>query len=213
MNKIKVLIVDDHTLFRKGLKEILLDLPSIGECKEAKDGFEAIKLVEKENFDLIMLDIAMPQIDGLETLRRLKSIKPDVKILLISMYPEEQYASRALKMGANGYMTKSADPEELTKAVDKILRGGKYIPDSFSDKLISYLQKTQDIQPHERLSEREFQVFLMIAKGKSLIDISKELSISIKTVSTYRTRILEKLDLKNNAEIISYAIKHKLITE
>lgn len=213
MNKIKVLIVDDHTLFRKGLKEILLDLPSVGECKEAKDGFEAIKFVEKENFDLIILDIAMPQIDGLETLRRLKLIKPDLKILLISMYPEEQYATRALKMGANGYMTKSADPEELTKAVDKILKGGKYIPDSFSDKLISYIQKPQDIEAHEKLSEREFQVFLMIAKGKSLIDISKELSISIKTVSTYRTRILEKLDLKNNAEIISYAIKHKLITE
>lgn len=213
MNKIKVLIVDDHTLFRKGLKEILLDLPLIDECKEAKDGFEAISLVEKENFDLILLDIAMPQIDGLETLRKIRIIKPDVKILLLSMYPEEQYATIALKMGANGYMTKSADPEELTKAVSKILKGGKYIPDSFSDKLISYLQKPQDIQPHEKLSEREFQVFLMLAKGKSLIEISKELLISIKTVSTYRTRILEKLDLKNNAEITSYAIKHKLITE
>lgn len=212
MNKIKLLIVDDHTLFRKGLKELLLDLPSIGECKEAKDGFEAIKLVEKENFDLILLDIAMPQIDGLETLRKIRIIKPYVKILLLSMYPEEQYAKIALKMGADGYMTKSADPEELITAVSKILKGGKYIPDSFSDKLISYLHKPQDIQPHEKLSEREFQVFLMLAKGKSLIEISKELLISIKTVSTYRTRILEKLDLKNNAEITSYAIKHKLIT-
>lgn len=209
MIKLKVLIVDDHTLFRKGLREILIDIPYIGECKEAKDGNEAISLVEKENFNLIFLDIAMPKIDGLETLRRIKSIKPESKVLLISMYPEEQYASRALKMGADGYMTKSADPEELTKAVEKILRGGKYIPESFSEKLI--FQNPEHMLPHEKLSEREFQVFLMIAKGKSLIEISKELSISIKTVSTYRARILEKLDLKNNAEIINYAIKHSLL--
>ncbi|MCX7987895.1 MAG: response regulator transcription factor [Thermodesulfovibrio sp.] len=212
MNKIKVLIVDDHTLFRKGLKEILLDLPFIQECKEAKDGYEAVKFVEKEHFDLVFLDIAMPQIDGLETLRRIKTINPDIKTLLISMYPEEQYASRALKLGANGYMTKSADPEELTRAIEKILKGGKYLPESFSEKLISYFEKSDKILPHEKLSEREFQVFLMIAQGKSLIDISRELSISIKTVSTYRARILEKLDLKNNAEIVNYAIKQKLIT-
>lgn len=212
MNKIRVLIVDDHTLFRKGLKEILLDLPFIQECKEAKDGYEAVKFVEKEHFDLVFLDIAMPQIDGLETLRRIKTINPDIKTLLISMYPEEQYASRALKLGANGYMTKSADPEELTRAIEKILKGGKYLPESFSEKLISYFEKSDKILPHEKLSEREFQVFLMIAQGKSLIDISRELSISIKTVSTYRARILEKLDLKNNAEIVNYAIKQKLIT-
>lgn len=213
MNKIKVLIVDDHTLFRKGLKEILLDLPLIGECKEANNGFEAIKMVQTESFDLIFLDIAMPQINGLETFKRIKAIKPDTKILFLSMYPEEQYAIRAMKMGANGYLTKSVDPEELTKAINKIIKGGKYLPDSFSDKLIYYLQKPEEIQPHEKLSEREFQVFLMIAQGKSLIEISKELAISIKTVSTYRARILEKLDLKSNAEIINYAIKHKLISD
>lgn len=208
----KVLIVDDHTLFRKGLKEILLDLPKIEECLEAKNGFEAIELIGKENFDLIFLDISMPNIDGLETLRRIKALKPDTKVLILSMYPEEQYASRAIKMGANGYITKSADPEELLRAIDKILRGGKYLPDSFSERLVSYLHKPEQILPHEKLSEREFQVFLMIAQGKSLVDISKELSISIKTVSTYRARILEKLDLKNNAEIINYAIKHSLIS-
>lgn len=213
MNKLKILIVDDHTLFRKGLKEILLDNPSIKECKEAESGYEAFSMIEKENFDIIFLDIAMPKIDGLETLRRLKSINPEVKVLMLSMYPEEQYAARALKLGADGYITKSADPEELNKAMDKILKGGKYIPESFSEKLISYFQKPSDILPHEKLSEREFQVFLMIAKGKSLIEISKDLTISIKTVSTYRARILEKLNLQNNAEIINYAIRHRLISD
>jgi DNA-binding NarL/FixJ family response regulator len=212
MNKLKILIVDDHTLFRRGLREILLDNPSVKECKEANSGYEAFSMIEKENFDLIFLDIAMPKIDGLETLRLLKSINPEVKILMLSMYPEEQYAVRALKLGADGYITKSADPEELNKAIEKISKGGKYIPESFSEKLISYFQKPSDILTHEKLSEREFQVFLMIAKGKSLLEISKDLSISIKTVSTYRARILEKLNLKNNAEIINYALKHGLIS-
>jgi len=209
--KLKVLIVDDHTLFRKGLKEILLDTPYIKECKEAKSGYEAIDILSKESFDIVFLDIAMSDINGIETLKKIKILYPETKILMLSMYPEEQYAIRSLKCGASGYLTKSADPEELLKAVDKIIKGGKYLPHTFSEKLLHYIDKSEDIPPHEKLSEREFQVFLMIAKGKSLIEISKELSISIKTVSTYRARILEKLGLENNAEIINYAIKHGLI--
>lgn len=207
---LKVLIVDDHTLFRKGLKEILLDTPHIKECKEAKSGYEAIDILSKENFDIVFLDIAMSDINGIETLKKIKNLYPETKVLMLSMYPEEQYAMRSLKCGASGYLTKSADPEELLKAIDKIIKGGKYLPYTFSEKLLHYIDKS-DIPPHEKLSEREFQVFLMIAKGKSLIEISRELSISIKTVSTYRARILEKLGLENNAEIINYAIKHGLI--
>lgn len=209
--KLKILIVDDHTLFRKGLKEILLDTPFIQECKEAKSGHEAIEFLSKESFDIVFLDIAMPNMDGIETLRKIKKLYPDTKVLMLSMYPEEQYAIRSLKYGASGYLTKSADPDELLKAVNKIIKGGKYVPHAFSEKLVHYIDKSTEIPAHEKLSEREFQVFLMIARGKSLIEISKELSISIKTVSTYRARILEKLECENNAEIINYAIKHGLI--
>ncbi|GAB5046858.1 response regulator [Thermodesulfovibrio sp. TK110] len=209
--KLKILIVDDHTLFRKGLKEILLDTLYIKECKEAKTGYEALDILSKESFDIVFLDIAMPDMDGIETLKKIKTEYPETKILMLSMYPEEQYAIRSLKFGASGYLTKSADPEELLKAIIKIMKGGKYVPQAFSEKLIHYIDKSREIPPHEKLSEREFQVFLMIARGKSLIEIAKELSISIKTVSTYRARILEKLGCENNAEIINYAIKHGLI--
>ncbi len=209
--KIKVLIVDDHTLFRKGLREILLDIPFIEECMEANSGIKALDLLSKEKIDLIFLDIAMPDMNGIETLKKIRTDFKDVKILMLSMYPEEQYAIRALKCGASGYLTKSVDPEELTKAIETVVKGGKYVPESFSEKILYYFDKTEHLYPHESLSDREFQVFLMIAQGKSLMEISKELSISIKTVSTYRARILEKLGLQNNAEIINYAIKHGLI--
>lgn len=211
IEKLKVLIIDDHTLFRKGLKEILLDTSYIEDCKEAKNGQEALDIISREKFDIVFLDIAMPDINGIETLKKIKTLYPEIKVLMLSMYPEEQYAMRSLKLGASGYITKSADPEELLRAVEKIVKGGKYIPQSFSEKLLHYLDKSNDIPLHEKLSEREFQVLLMIARGRTLREISKDLSISIKTVSTYRARILEKLELQNNAEIINYAIKHGLI--
>lgn len=211
IEKLKVLIIDDHTLFRKGLKEILLDTSYIEDCKEAKNGQEALGIISREKFDIVFLDIAMPDINGIETLKKIKTLYPEIKVLMLSMYPEEQYAMRSLKLGASGYITKSADPEELLRAVEKIVKGGKYIPQSFSEKLLHYLDKSNDIPLHEKLSEREFQVLLMIARGRTLREISKDLSISIKTVSTYRARILEKLELQNNAEIINYAITHGLI--
>ena len=211
IEKLKVLIIDDHTLFRKGLKEILLDTSYIEDCKEAKNGQEALDIISREKFDIVFLDIAMPDINGIETLKKIKTLYPEIKVLMLSMYPEEQYAMRSLKLGASGYITKSADPEELLRAVEKIVKGGKYIPQSFSEKLLHYLDKSNDIPLHEKLSEREFQVLLMIARGRTIREISKDLSISIKTVSTYRARILEKLELQNNAEIINYAIKHGLI--
>lgn len=209
--KIKVMIIDDHTLFRKGLREILLDFPFIEECKEARSGKEALEILSQEKFDILFLDIAMPDMDGIETLKLIKSRDYQTKILMLSMYPEEQYAIRALKYGASGYITKSADPEELMRAIEKIIAGGKYVPEAFSEKVLHYIDKSEALSPHEMLSERELQVFMMIARGKSLVEISRELSISIKTVSTYRARILEKLNLQNNAEIINYAIRHGLI--
>lgn len=213
MSKLRVLIVDDHTLFRKGLKEILYDIPLIESCEEAKSGLEALELIKKNSFDLVFLDIAMPDMDGLEVLKRIKAIKPEIKVLILSMYSEEQYATRSLKAGADGFMNKSADPEELAKAIEKISRGSKYLPESFTERIVDLFQRPSQILPHERLSEREFQVFKMIAQGKSLVEISKELSISIKTVSTYRARVLEKLNLKNNAEIVNYAIRNSLISD
>ncbi|MEJ5227864.1 response regulator transcription factor [Thermodesulfovibrio sp.] len=210
-SKIKVMIIDDHTLFRKGLREILLDFPFIEECKEARSGKEALEILSQEKFDILFLDIAMPDMDGIETLKLIKNRDYQTKILMLSMYPEEQYAIRALKCGASGYITKSADPEELMRAIEKIIAGGKYVPEAFSEKVLHYIDKSETLSPHETLSEREFQVFMMIARGKSLVEISRELSISIKTVSTYRARILEKLNLQNNAEIINYAIRHGLI--
>lgn len=209
---LKILIIDDHTLFRKGLKEILLDFTKNIVCKEAKSGQEALKMLAEESFNLIFLDIAMPEEDGIEILRKIKKNYPETKVLMLSMYPEEQYAKITLKLGASGYLTKSAEPEELYTAIDRVIKGHIYLPKIFSERLIEYIGKPEKILPHETLSDREFQVFIMIARGKSLIEISRELSISIKTVSTYRARILEKLDLKNNAEIICYAIKHGLIT-
>lgn len=213
MSKLRVLIVDDHTLFRKGLKEILYDIPLIESCEEAKSGLEALELIKKNSFDLVFLDIAMPDMDGLEVLKRIKAIKPEIKVLILSMYSEEQYATRSLKAGADGFMNKSADPEELAKAIEKISKGSKYLPESFTERIVDLFQRPSQILPHERLSEREFQVFKMIAQGKSLVEISKELSISIKTVSTYRARVLEKLNLKNNAEIVNYAIRNSLISD
>lgn len=209
--KIKVMIIDDHTLFRKGLREILLDFPFIEECKEARSGKEALEILSQEKFDILFLDIAMPDMDGIETLKLIKNRDYQTKILMLSMYPEEQYAIRALKCGASGYITKSADPEELMRAIEKIIAGGKYVPEAFSEKVLHYIDKSEALSPHEMLSERELQVFMMIARGKSLVEISRELSISIKIVSTYRARILEKLNLQNNAEIINYAIRHGLI--
>ncbi len=205
------MIIDDHTLFRKGLREILLDFPFIEECKEARSGKEALEILSQEKFDILFLDIAMPDMDGIETLKLIKNRDYQTKILMLSMYPEEQYAIRALKCGASGYITKSADPEELMRAIEKIIAGGKYVPEAFSEKVLHYIDKSEALSPHEMLSERELQVFMMIARGKSLVEISRELSISIKTVSTYRARILEKLNLQNNAEIINYAIRHGLI--
>ncbi|MFZ5907998.1 MAG: response regulator [Nitrospirota bacterium] len=207
---INILIADDHSVVREGLKYILKKIPDTI-ISEASNGIEVIETIKKKHYDLILLDIAMPGRDGIDTLIELKDMQPDTKVLVLSMFPEEQYALRALKSGASGYLTKESIPGELIKAIKKILHGGKYISSQFSDKLILTIDTDGERLAHDSLSNREYQVMRMIASGKTLSEIAEELSLSVKTIGTYRSRILEKMGLRNNAEIIQYAVKNKLV--
>jgi len=208
---IKILVADDHAVVREGIKHIFSEIPDITITGEASNGQEVLENIGKQDYDLLLLDIAMPGRDGLEILKEIRMQKPKLPVLILSMFPEEQYALRALKSGASGYMTKDSIPNELVKAVRKILRGGNYVSSSFSDKLLTEL--TSDIQKplHETLSDREYQIMRMIASGKSMNEIAAELSLSSKTVYTYRARILEKMGMKNNMELTRYTTKHGLI--
>ena len=208
---IKILIADDHAVVREGVKYILSEIQDIKVAGEAGNGQEALEKIGKNDYDLILLDIAMPGRDGLEILKDIKVLKPKLPVMILSMFPEEQYALRALKSGASGYLTKDSIPDELIKAVRKILNGGKYVSSSFSDKLLFSLDSDADRPLHDALSDREYQVLRLIASGKTIKDIADEMSLSVKTVSTYRSRILEKMDMKNNAELTHYAIKHLLV--
>lgn len=208
---IRIFIADDHAVVREGLKHILSEMPDVLIAGEAGNGQEVLKKVGRNEYDLILLDIAMPGRDGLEILKDLKLQKPKLPVLILSMFPEEQYALRALKSGASGYLTKDSIPDELIKAVRKILKGGKYISSSFSEKLLFSFDNDAEKPIHETLSDREYQVLRMIASGRTLQSIADELSLSVKTVSTYRSRILEKMGMKNNAELTHYAIKRNLV--
>jgi len=208
---IKILIADDHAVVREGVKYILSEIQDIKVAGEAGNGQEALEKIGKNDYDLILLDIAMPGRDGLEILKDIKVLKPKLPVMILSMFPEEQYALRALKSGASGYLTKDSIPDELIKAVRKILNGGKYVSSSFSDKLLFSLDSDADRPLHDALSDREYQVLRLIASGKTIRDIADEMSLSVKTVSTYRSRILEKMDMKNNAELTHYAIKRRLV--
>jgi two-component system, NarL family, invasion response regulator UvrY len=208
---IKVLIADDHAVVREGVKHIFSETLDIRIAGEASNGQEVLESIGKQDYDLLLLDIAMPGRDGLEILKEIKTQKSKLPVLILSMFPEEQYALRALRSGASGYLTKASIPNELIKAVRKILRGGNYISSSFSEKLLTAI--TSDIKKplHETLSDREYQIMRMIASGKTMNEIADELSLSSKTVYTYRARILEKMGMKNNMELTHYATKHGLI--
>ena len=209
-----ILIVDDHAVVRRGLKEIILETVSrdVG-FDEAASGREALQKTSNNNYDLVLLDISMPGRNGLETLKAIKAEKPDLPVLVLSMYPEEQFAMRSFKAGASGYITKESAPEELQVAVNKILHGRKYISSYCSEMLLSELRnkKVTRESPHMILSNREYHVACLIASGKSLKEIALELVLSDKTISTYRSRILNKMNLKTNAELINYAIKHNMV--
>jgi two-component system, NarL family, invasion response regulator UvrY len=208
---IRIIIVDDHTVVRRGLKQILSEESDMSVVGEAFNAQEMLALVRKQQCDVIVADISMPGRSGLDVLKELKQDRPKLPVLVLSMHPEDQYAVRALKLGASGYMTKESAPEELVKAIRKVVSGGRYVSPALAEKLALDLAVDTDRSPHETLSEREHQVFTMIARGKTVKEIADELALSVKTISTYRTRILEKMAMKNNAELIHYAISNRLV--
>jgi DNA-binding NarL/FixJ family response regulator len=204
---LRICIADDHAIVRKGLKQILSETPDLVVSGEAATGQELLRQVGKNDFDVVLLDISMPGRNGLEILKELRAEKPRHPVLILSVYPEEQYAVRALKTGAAGYLTKESAPEELIAAIRRISLGKKYVTSSLAEKLASYLETDLEKPPHESMSNREFSILCRIGAGKSVTEIAAELTLSVKTVSTYRSRILKKLGLKNNAEIMKYAIR------
>src|SRR5947208_10032508 len=207
----RILIADDHAVVRHGLKQILADEFKRAEFGEARNGQEVLNHVWKERWDGIVLDITMPGRGGLEVLKEIKKSKPKIPVLVLSMHPEDQFAVRVLKAGASGYMTKETAPEELVGAIRKILAGGRHISSSLAEIMAAYLTVKTEKPPHELLSNREFQVLRQIASGRTVSEIARELSLSVRTVSTYRTRILEKMGLKTNAELTHYAFQTQLV--
>jgi len=211
MKKIRILIADDHPIVREGYKKILMSQPDMDVTGEAGNGQEVLDLVQKKDFDLILLDISMPGRSGLEILKELKGQKPHLPVMILSIYPEEQYAVRAFRDGASGYLTKASTPKELISAIRKVSQGGRYVTEALAEKLTYFLHGDADKVPHEKLSDREYQVMLLIASGKTVTQIADELCLSVKTISTYRRHILEKMQFTTNAEITMYAIQNKLL--
>jgi DNA-binding NarL/FixJ family response regulator len=208
---IKILIADDHPVVRKGLKEIIEETPDMMVGDEASNGQETLEKVRKSDFDIVLLDISMPGRSGLDILKELKSEKPELSVLILSMHPEEQYAVRVLKAGASGYLTKESAPEELIAAIKKASIGRKYVSSSLAEKLACYLEIDDERPLHETLSDREYEVMRMIASGKTITEIAGKLFLSVKTISTYRSRILEKMRMKSNAELTHYALKNRMV--
>ena len=206
----RILIVDDHTIVRQGLKRIIDDVAGLTVAGEASDAAEAMNYLEQHEFDLVILDINLPDKSGLETLSDMKRLYPDLQVLILTMHPEKQFAVRVLRLGASGYLNKDSPSDEIVDAILTILGGKKYISSSLSQLIIDDLSGDRQKLPHELLSDREYQVLLSIAKGKTVSEIASELSLSVKTISTYRTRILEKMGLSSNAELIRYAVTNQL---
>ena len=207
---IRILIADDHAVVRQGLIQIVSDTSDIVVCDEASDGRESLAKISKNKYDVVVLDIAMPDFSGLDILNEIKKEKPELPVLMLSIYPEEQYAVRALKAGASGYLTKKVAPKELIRAIRKVYSGGKYVTSTLAERLAFYLAEDEK-PPHDSLSDREFQVMLMLTKGKRIKEIAEALFISDKTVSSYKSRIFAKMGMTSNAELTRYAIKHGLI--
>ena len=205
-------MADDHAVVRQGLKLILADHFKKAVFGQARNATEALFRIAKEHWDVLVLDITMPGRSGLEILQDVKRLRPKLPVLVLSMHPEDQFAVRMLKAGAGGYMTKESADEELVGAIQKVVSGGRYISPSLAERMASYLSVDVQKAPHERLSDREFQVLRMIASGKTVSQIGRELSLSVKTISTYRARVLEKMDMKNSAELTHYAVQHNLVS-
>jgi two-component system invasion response regulator UvrY len=208
---LRILVADDHSIVREGLKRIVDDTDDIVVAGEASDGDRALGEALNNDYDAILLDISMPGRGWLDIVREIRDKKPKLPILILSMHPEEQYARRAFGAGASGYVTKGTSPDELIAAIRKISSGGRYVSPSLAEKLAGYLQIDAEQRLHDTLSDREYEVMLMMASGKTLKEIARELSVSIKTVSTYRSRILMKMGMERNAELIRYAERHQLV--
>ncbi len=208
---IKILVVDDHAIVRDGLKRILVDTPDMVVADEASNGEEVINKVGNNHYDLVLLDISLPGRDGLDVLKQLKCTNPKIPILILSMYPEEHYAVRSLRAGASGYLTKQSSSDELIGAIRKVAQGRRYITPSLAEKLAFDLGVDVRKLPHEKLSDREYQVMCMFGSGKTVKEIAEILSLSVRTISTHRAHILEKMEMKNNAQLTYYAIKNALV--
>ena len=208
---IRVLIADDHTIVRQGLKQILNLDPQIEVSFEASNGNEVLDFLRDAMVDVVVLDITMPGRNGLETLKEIRRLYPAVAVIVLSMHPKDQYAVRVLKAGASGYITKESAPEELVSAITKAYRGEKYISPDIAELFADYIEQGAVDEPHKLLSDREFEVLRLIASGKGITQIANELNLSVKTVSTYRTRIVEKTGLSTNSDITRYSIENQLV--
>jgi DNA-binding NarL/FixJ family response regulator len=208
---IRFLVADDHAVVRRGLKQILVEEFGSVDFGEAASSQELLQRIQEQEWDILILDITMPGRSGLDALKELRQIRPRLPVLVLSMHPEDQFAVRVLRAGAAGYLTKERAPEELIGAVRKVLAGGKYVGPSLAEKLALYLERDTEQLPHETLSDREYQVMCMIASGKTVTEVADSLALSVKTVSTYRARILEKMNMRTNAELTHYALKNHLV--
>ncbi|MBD5803373.1 Response regulator UvrY [Azoarcus sp. Aa7] len=211
MEKLRVLLADDHAIIRDGLKQILADTEDLAVCGEAANGSEALQLVREQEWDVIVLDISMPGRSGLDLIRLIRDEKPKLPILILSMHHEEQYAVRALHAGASGYLTKESDADLLVQAIRRVARGGVYVSDTVAQLIARGLMPAASELPHTTLSDREYQIFHRLVLGQGLTDIANELSLSVKTISTHKTRILQKMAMTNSSELIRYAVAHHLV--
>lgn len=209
--KIKVLIADDHAIFREGLKQILADTKDIVVAAEAENGHDTIQLVRNSDCHVILLDISLPDRSGIEVLKQIRKELPTLAVLMLSMHREDQYAVRSLKAGAAGYLNKQSAPAELVNAIRQVAAGRKYISPALAQELANHVSEDRQVMPHETLSDREYQTLTMIASGKAVSDIANELLLSVKTISMYRSRLLQKMKLRHNAELTHYAIKNHLV--
>jgi two-component system invasion response regulator UvrY len=208
---IRVLVADDHAVVRRGLVQILDEAPDMAVAGEASTGHQVLQAVRRCDYDVLVLDIAMPEGGGLEALQQLRSLKPDLPILILSMYSERQYAVRALKAGAVGYLTKESAPGELVAAIRQVAQGKRYVTRTLAEKLAVSLEGEAKKEPHDTLSDREYQVMCLLAAGRTVTEVAADLWLSSKTVSTYRSRILKKLNLKTTSEIVRYALERGLV--
>jgi two-component system invasion response regulator UvrY len=207
---IRILIADDHAIVRHGLKQIIEDSGEMRVVAEAGSGIEALRKIRETDCDVVLLDISMPDMSGIDVLKQSHAERPQLPILILSIYPEDQYATRLIKAGAAGYMTKESAPAEVVQALLRVAGGKKYISPAVAEMLANELGTDENKLPHQTLSDREYQIFLLLASAKTVTEIADALALSVKTISTYRSRILEKMKLHNNAELMRYAIDHHL---